>query len=106
MSDQSLFDEVLAEARQPQEGGIVGALKSWPISTIPVLPRQDLSKLLKWMEGVMQQSPSGMATAAREVPVEDMGIMKWAALNKDGNPVAFYGEDCRRAMLEYAAKNP
>ena len=61
-----------------------------------------LPDMSKWFERFMQ--PSALDRAVKEIPVEDMGVYKYAAVDENGVPVAFYGEDFRRAALECASR--
>lgn len=102
----SLLDEVLKESRKPVEGGIYGALKQWEEENLTVngLTTADYESYLDWINSMM--TPSALDRAVKEITVEDMGIYKYAAVDKDGNPVAFYGESFRNAAMKYVEENP
>lgn len=96
----SLLDEVLKESHQPHEGGVVGALKKWGDHQPTINGGVSLPDMSKWFDRFMQ--PSALDRAVKEIPVEDMGIYKYAAVDENGVPVAFYGEQFRETCLKLA----
>lgn len=103
----SLLDEAPEESRTPEAGGIVGMLKRYAEDPNPdkVPYSPSLKEFTDWLSAFMGNAMSPLDRAVKEVRVKDMGIMTYAAVDKDGIPVAFYGDDCRAAMLKYKESN-